>query len=130
ESEHPHGLPDAEFDALFTTDRPVIFAHHGYPSLIHRLTYRRTNHDNLHVRGYKEEGTVTTPFDMVMRNDLDRFHLVMDVTDRVPGLAGRAGNVRAEMVERRSEARAWTRREGEDQPEISDWTWGGRGPAS
>ena len=86
ESEHPHGLSDAEFDALFTTDRPVIFAYHGYPWLIHRLTYRRTNHHNLHVRGYKEEGTTTTPFDMVMLNDLDRFHLVMDVIDRVPGL--------------------------------------------
>ena len=86
ETEHPHGLPDREFDALFTADRPVIFAYHGYPWLIHRLTYRRTNHANLHVRGYKEEGTTTTPFDMVMLNDLDRFHLVMDVIDRVPGL--------------------------------------------
>ena len=93
ESEHPHGLSDAEFDALFTTDRPVVFAYHGYPWLIHRLTYRRTNHDNLHVRGYKEEGTTTTPFDMVMLNDLDRFHLVMDVIDRVPGL-GRARGAR------------------------------------
>ncbi len=87
DSEHPHGLSDPDFDALFTADRPIVFAYHGYPWLIHRLTYRRTNHDNLHVRGYKEEGTVTTPFDMVMRNDLDRFHLVMDVIDRVPGLA-------------------------------------------
>ena len=87
DTEHPHGLSDVEFDALFTTDRPVIFAYHGYPWLIHRLTYRRTNHDNIHVRGYKEEGTTTTPFDMVMLNDLDRFHLVMDVIDRVPGLA-------------------------------------------
>ena len=93
ETEHPHGLSDGEFDALFTTDRPVIFAYHGYPWLIHRLTYRRTNHANLHVRGYKEEGTTTTPFDMVMLNDLDRFHLVMDVIDRVPGL-GRAGRPR------------------------------------
>ena len=90
ESEHPHGLSDSEFDALFTTSRPVIFAYHGYPWLIHRLTYRRTNHPNIHVRGYKEEGTTTTPFDMVMLNDLDRFHLVMDVIDRVPGLAERA----------------------------------------
>ena len=89
ESEHPHGLPDSEFDSLFTPDRPIVFAYHGYPWLIHRLTYRRTNHDNLHVRGYKEEGTTTTPFDMVMLNDLDRFHLVIDVIDRVPGL-GRA----------------------------------------
>ncbi len=86
ETEHPHGLSDAEFDVLFTDDRPVIFAYHGYPWLIHRLTYRRNNHANLHVRGYKEEGTTTTPFDMVMLNDLDRFHLVMDVIDRVPGL--------------------------------------------
>ena len=90
DSEHPHGMPDAEFDALFTTDRPVIFAYHGYPWLIHRLTYRRANHANLHVRGYKEEGTTTTPFDMVMLNDMDRFHLVMDVIDRVPGLGVRA----------------------------------------
>ena len=91
ESEHPHGLSDAEFDALFTTDKPIVFAYHGYPWLIHRLTYRRTNHANLHVRGYKEEGTTTTPFDMVMLNDLDRFHLVIDVIDRVPGLGPRAG---------------------------------------
>ena len=93
ETEHPHGMSDAEFDALFTTDRPVIFAYHGYPWLIHRLTYRRAGHDNIHVRGYKEEGTTTTPFDMVVMNDMDRFHLVMDVIDRVPGLAaaGRAG---------------------------------------
>ena len=91
ESEHPHGLSDREFDALFTTSRPVIFAYHGYPWLIHRLTYRRANHDNLHVRGYKEEGTTTTPFDMVMLNDLDRFHLVIDVIDRVPGLAHERG---------------------------------------
>ncbi|HET9345739.1 MAG TPA: phosphoketolase family protein [Candidatus Limnocylindrales bacterium] len=122
-SEHPHGMTDAEFDALFTTSRPIIFAYHGYPWLIHRLTYRRTNHANLHVRGYKEEGTTTTPFDMVMLNDLDRFHLVMDVIDRVPGLASRAGHVRQLMVDRRLEARAYTRREGEDLPEIRDWTW-------
>ena len=90
ETEHPHGLSDREFDSLFTTDKPIIFAYHGYPWLIHRLTYRRTNHANLHVRGYKEEGTTTTPFDMVMLNDLDRFHLVIDVIDRVPGLGPRA----------------------------------------
>ena len=100
-TEHPHGLSDREFDALFTTDRPIIFAYHGYPWLIHRLTYRRTNHANLHVRGYKEEGTVTTPFDMVMRNDLDRFHLVMDVIDRVPGLGSRAAALRQQMVDER-----------------------------
>ncbi len=122
-SEHPHGMSDAEFDAIFTTDRPVVFAYHGYPWLIHRLTYRRTNHRNLHVRGYKEEGTTTTPFDMVMLNDLDRYHLVMDVIDRVPGLAGRAGHLRQLMSDRRLEARAHTRREGEDPPEIRDWSW-------
>jgi xylulose-5-phosphate/fructose-6-phosphate phosphoketolase len=123
EREHPHGLSDSEFDALFTTDRPLIFAYHGYPWLIHRLTYRRKNHGNLHVRGYKEEGTVTTPFDMVMLNDLDRFHLVIDVIDRVPGLSARAGHVRQLMVDRRLQARAHTRAEGEDPPEIRDWTW-------
>jgi xylulose-5-phosphate/fructose-6-phosphate phosphoketolase len=122
-SEHPHGLPDVEFDSLFTTDRPIVFAYHGYPWLIHRLTYRRRNHGNLHVRGYKEEGTTTTPFDMVMLNDLDRFHLVMDVIDRVPGLGPRAAHVRQLMVDRRLEARAYTRRAGEDAPEIRDWTW-------
>jgi xylulose-5-phosphate/fructose-6-phosphate phosphoketolase len=122
-TEHPHGMTDAEFDALFTTDRPVIFAYHGYPWLIHRLTYRRTNHANLHVRGYKEEGTTTTPFDMVMLNDLDRFHLVMDVIDRVPQLADRAGHVRQAMVDARARARAWTREHGEDMPEVRDWTW-------
>ena len=123
ESEHPHGLSDAEFDSLFTTDRPVVFAYHGYPWLIHRLTYRRTNHGNLHVRGYKEEGTTTTPFDMVMLNDLDRFHLVTDVVDRVPGLVDAAGRLRQEMVDARLRARAWTREHGEDDPSIRDWTW-------
>ena len=123
ESEHPHGMSDAEFDALFTTATPVIFAYHGYPSLIHRLTYRRQGHDNLHVRGYKEEGTTTTPFDMVMLNDLDRFHLVMDVIDRVPGLASTAGHVRQLMVDKRISARAYTREQGEDAPEITSWTW-------
>jgi xylulose-5-phosphate/fructose-6-phosphate phosphoketolase len=121
--EHSHGLPDAEFDALFTVDKPVIFAYHGYPWLIHRLTYRRTNHENMHVRGYKEEGTTTTPFDMVMLNDLDRFHLVMDVIDRVPGLARKAAHIRQEMEDRRFAARAWTREHGEDAPEIREWTW-------
>jgi xylulose-5-phosphate/fructose-6-phosphate phosphoketolase len=123
ESEHPHGLPDAEFDALFTTNCPVVFAYHGYPWLIHRLTYRRTNHGNLHVRGYKEEGTTTTPFDMVMLNDLDRFHLVVDVIDRVPGLADRAAHLRQDMEDRRLRARAYTREHGEDDPEIRDWVW-------
>jgi xylulose-5-phosphate/fructose-6-phosphate phosphoketolase len=122
-TEHPHGLSDSEFDALFTTNRPVVFAYHGYPWLIHRLTYRRANHGNLHVRGYKEEGTTTTPFDMVMLNDLDRFHLVIDVIDRVLGLADRAGHLRQDMEDRRLRARAWTREHGEDEPEIRDWTW-------
>ena len=122
-SEHPHGLSDSEFDSLFTTSRPIVFAYHGYPWLIHRLTYRRTNHANLHVRGYKEEGTTTTPFDMVMLNDLDRFHLVMDVIDRVPGLGPKAGHVRQLMVDERIRARAYTRVAGEDAPELADWTW-------
>jgi xylulose-5-phosphate/fructose-6-phosphate phosphoketolase len=123
DTEHPHGLSDAEFDSLFTTSRPIVFAYHGYPWLIHRLAYRRRNHDNLHVRGYKEEGTTTTPFDMVMLNDLDRFHLVIDVVDRVPGLADRAAHLRQHMVERRLEARAYTREHGDDDPEIRDWVW-------
>ncbi|HEX2427423.1 MAG TPA: phosphoketolase family protein [Gaiellaceae bacterium] len=123
ESEHPHGLSDAEFDSLFTKDRPIVFAYHGYPWLIHRLTYRRTNHNNLHVRGYKEEGTTTTPFDMAMLNDLDRCHLVIDVIDRVPGVAAHAAHLRQEMVDRRLQARAYTRAHGEDDPEIRDWTW-------
>ncbi|HJS96332.1 MAG TPA: phosphoketolase family protein [Solirubrobacteraceae bacterium] len=123
ESEHPHGMPDSEFDALFTAGRPVIFAYHGYPWLIHRLTYRRANHHNLHVRGYIEEGTTTTPFDMVMLNDLDRFHLVMDVIDRVPGLGERAAHLRQEMVDERLRHRAYTREVGEDSPDVRDWTW-------
>jgi xylulose-5-phosphate/fructose-6-phosphate phosphoketolase len=123
ESEHPHGMSDAEFDALFTATRPVIFAYHGYPWLIHRLTYRRNGHHNLHVRGYKEEGTTTTPFDMVMLNDLDRFHLVIDVIDRVPGLAERAGHIRQLMADKRIEARAYTREFGEDAPDVANWTW-------
>jgi xylulose-5-phosphate/fructose-6-phosphate phosphoketolase len=123
ETEHPHGLSGREFDALFTTDRPVIFAYHGYPWLIHRLTYRRTNHGNLHVRGYKEEGTVTTPFDMVMRNDLDRFHLAMDVIDRVPGLGTHAASLRQHLEDERLRARAYAREHGEDPPEIRDWRW-------
>jgi xylulose-5-phosphate/fructose-6-phosphate phosphoketolase len=122
-SEHPHGLPDAEFDAIFTSDKPIIFAYHGYPWLIHRLTYRRTNHDNLHVRGYKEEGTTTTPFDMVVMNDMDRFKLVMDVIDRVPGLATRAAVVRQQMADKRSSHHRYVREHGEDMPEVRDWTW-------
>ncbi|OBF53020.1 phosphoketolase [Mycobacterium sp. 852002-53434_SCH5985345] len=123
DSEHPHGLPDKEFDALFTRDKPVIFAYHGYPWLIHRLTYRRTNHPHIHVRGFKERGTTTTPFDMVMLNDLDRFHLVMDVIDRVDGLASRAAELRQRMVDARLAARIYTREHGEDDPRIAGWTW-------
>jgi xylulose-5-phosphate/fructose-6-phosphate phosphoketolase len=126
ESEHPHGMSDSEFDALFTQSRPVIFAYHGYPWLIHRLTYRRTNHDNIHVRGYKEEGTTTTPFDMVMLNDLDRFHLVTDVIDRVSGLAQRCAHLRQEMVDERLRHRAYTREYGDDSPDVRDWTWPGQ----
>jgi xylulose-5-phosphate/fructose-6-phosphate phosphoketolase len=123
DTEHPHGLSDREFDTLFTRDRPVVFAYHGYPWLIHRLTYRRFNHANIHVRGYKEEGTTTTPFDMVMLNDLDRFHLVMDVIDRVPSLGSSAADVRQLMVDQRLTARTWTREHGEDHPDVTSWTW-------
>jgi xylulose-5-phosphate/fructose-6-phosphate phosphoketolase len=120
---HPHGLSDEEFDELFTTSRPTIFAYHGYPWLIHRLTYRRANHHNIHVRGYQEEGTTTTPFDMVMLNDLDRFHLVMDVIDRVPGLGERYAPLRQEMADERLRHRAYTREHGEDSPDVRNWTW-------
>jgi xylulose-5-phosphate/fructose-6-phosphate phosphoketolase len=123
ESEHPHGLSDREFDAMFTADKPIIFAYHGYPWLIHRLTYRRNGHDNLHARGYKEMGTTTTPFDMVMLNDLDRYHLVIDVIDRVPGLGARAGVLRQEMQDARLRARQYTRDHGEDIPEVTEWVW-------
>jgi xylulose-5-phosphate/fructose-6-phosphate phosphoketolase len=122
-SEHPHGMSNPEFDALFPPGRPAIFAYHGYPWLIHRLIYRRHGHDGFHVRGYKENGTTTTPFDMVMLNDLDRFHLVMDVIDRVPGLTASAGRLRQLMVDKRITARAYTREYGEDAPEIRDWKW-------
>ena len=125
EGEHPHGLSDREYDSVFTTDRPVIFAYHGYPWLIHRLTYRRTGHPHLHVRGYKEEGTTTTPFDMVMLNDMDRYHLVIDVLDRVPGLAARYAGFRQRMQDARVEARTYTREHGEDIPAVAEWTWSG-----
>ncbi|MBB5631985.1 xylulose-5-phosphate/fructose-6-phosphate phosphoketolase [Cryobacterium mesophilum] len=125
EGEHPHGLGDREYDAIFTTDRPVVFAYHGYPWLIHRLTYRRTGHENLHVRGYIEEGTTTTPFDMVMLNDLDRYHLVMDVIDRVPGLGATEANLRQDMQDARLRAREYTREHGEDIPEVAEWAWSG-----
>lgn len=123
--EHPHGMPDAEYDAVFTRDRPVIFAYHGYPWLVHRLAYRRAGHAHLHVRGYKEEGTTTTPFDMVVRNDLDRYRLVMDVLDRVPGLGVRAVAVRQAMSDARTRHHAWIREHGTDMPEVADWAWEG-----
>jgi xylulose-5-phosphate/fructose-6-phosphate phosphoketolase len=122
-SEHPHGLPDRDFDAIFTTDKPIVFAFHGYPWLIHRLTYRRTNHDNMHVRGYKEEGTTTTPFDMTVLNDLDRFHLAGDVIDRVPKLAGVAGHEKQWLRNRLIEHKLYISRYGDDMPEIRDWHW-------
>jgi xylulose-5-phosphate/fructose-6-phosphate phosphoketolase len=121
--EHPHGLSDRDFDMIFTTDRPIIFAYHGYPWLIHRLTYRRTNHRNLHVRGYKEEGTTTTPFDMVVLNALDRFHLVMDVADRVPALGGKAEHLKQRMRDKRVDHKQYIVEHGEDMPEIREWTW-------
>ncbi len=136
EKEHPHGLSDRDFDTLFTTDKPIIFAYHGYPWLIHRLTYRRNGHRNLHVRGYKEEGTTTTPFDMVMLNDLDRFHLVMDVIDRVPSLGSRYANLRQYMADARTSARQYSREHGEDVPSVANWQWSdeaddhGRGSAT
>jgi xylulose-5-phosphate/fructose-6-phosphate phosphoketolase len=123
EGAHPHGLSDPEYDTIFPPDVPVIFNYHGYPWLIHRLAYRRANHPHLHVRGYKEEGTTTTPFDMLMLNDLDRYHVVMDVIDRVPGLGATAAGVRQAMLDRRMAARAWTRAHGEDIPEVTDWLW-------
>ena len=123
QGEHPHGMSAFEYDGLFTTDKPVIFAYHGYPWLIHRLAYRRTGHQNLHVRGYKEAGTTTTPFDMVVRNDLDRYRLVMDVIDRVPGLAVRATAVRQLMADARTRHHAWIREHGTDLPEVAEWSW-------
>lgn len=128
DTEHPHGLTDPEFDALFTNDKPIVFAYHGYPWLIHRLTYRRNGHRHLHVRGFKERGTTTTPFDMVMLNDLDRYHLVMDVIDRVDGLAERAAGLRQKMIDARLSARRYTREHGEDDPEIAGWTWSPKVP--
>jgi len=124
-TEHPHGLNDADFDAIFTADKPIVFAFHGYPWLIHRLTYRRTNHDNMHVRGYKEEGTTTTPFDMTVMNDLDRFHLAGDVLDRVPRLRGAAGHLKQLLRNRLIEHKLYISRRGDDMPEIRDWQWPG-----
>ena len=125
ETEHPHGLSDRDFDTIFTTDKPIVFAYHGYPWLIHRLTYRRSNHRNLHVRGYKEEGTTSTPFDMVVMNDLDRFHLVADVIDRVPKLGPMAAYAKQAIRDKRIEHKHYIAEHGEDMPEIRDWTWGG-----
>jgi xylulose-5-phosphate/fructose-6-phosphate phosphoketolase len=123
ETEHPHGLNDKDFDSIFTPDKPVIFAYHGYPWLIHRLIYRRTNHKNFHVRGYKEEGTTTTPFDMVVRNDMDRFHLVMDVIDRVPGLQYIGAHVKQMLRDKLVEHVHYISQYGDDMPEIRDWKW-------
>ena len=122
-TEHPHGLRDVDFDQLFTTDKPIIFAYHGYPWLIHRLTYRRTNHRNLHVRGYKEEGTITTPFDMAVLNDLDRFHLAADAVDRLPQLGSRAAYVKQMLADRLTEHRMYIRKHGQDMPSVRDWRW-------
>jgi xylulose-5-phosphate/fructose-6-phosphate phosphoketolase len=122
-SEHPHGLSDADFDALFTRDKPVIFAYHGYPWMIHRLTYRRTNHDNIHVRGYKEEGTITTPFDMTVLNDLDRFHLVMDTIDRLPQTASAGNYLKQKLQDKLIEHKQYIDRYGQDMPEIRNWRW-------
>jgi len=121
--QHPHGLSDREFDTLFTTDKPVIFAYHGYPSLIHRLTYRRTNHANLHVHGYKEEGTTTTPFDMAVRNEIDRYHLVADVFTRVPKLSAIAAHAKQAIRDKLIEHTRYIAARGDDLPEIRDWTW-------
>ena len=129
-SEHPHGINDSDFDAIFTTDKPVIFAYHGYPYLIHRLTYRRTNHDNFHVRGFKENGTTTTPFDMVVMNDLDRFHLAGDVVDRVPSLGAKAAYFKQFLRDKLLEHHQYTRQYGEDLPEVREWTWTGGGNAA
>jgi len=128
-TEHPHGLSDHDFDTLFTKDKPVVFAFHGYPWLIHRLTYRRANHDNLHVRGYKEEGTTTTPFDMCVLNQIDRFHLVQDVIDRLPQLGSRAAYTKQAIRNALIEHRQYINERGEDHPFVLSWRWGEKGPA-
>jgi xylulose-5-phosphate/fructose-6-phosphate phosphoketolase len=124
-SEHPHGMTDYDFDSMFTRDKPVIFAFHAYPWLIHRLTYRRHNHDNLHVRGYKEEGTITTAFDMTVLNDLDRFHLVIDAIDRVPQVGSEGAYLKQQLNDKLIEHRQYINRYGEDMPEIRNWLWPG-----
>ena len=123
QNEHPHALSDEDFDALFTTNKPVIFAYHGYPTLIHRLTYRRTNHRNFHVHGYKEEGTITTPFNLVVMNDLDRFHLVADVIDRLPQLGPHAPDVKEAFRDKLIEHKHYIEEYGQDMPEIRNWRW-------
>ena len=127
---HPHGLPDDAFAALFTRDRPVIFAYHGYPQLIHRLTYTRPNHDNIHVHGYREEGTTTTPFDMVVLNELDRFHLAIAAIDRLPQLGAEGDRVRRLFQGRLAEHGDYIRQHGTDMPDVADWSWPGRGTAA
>ena len=127
--EHPHGLSDRDFDTLFTTDRPVIFNFHGYPWLIHRLTYRRRNHANIHVRGYKEKGNINTPLELAMNNQIDRFNLVIDVIDRVPGLGSRAAHVKERMKDEILANRAYAHEHGMDSPTVTDWRWGGGAPA-
>ena len=122
-SEHPHGLSDRDFDSIFTNDKPVVFAFHGYPWLIHRLTYRRTNHANMHVRGYKEEGTTTTPFDMTVRNELDRYHLAIDVIDRVPRLHDIAAHQKQAFRNKLVEHKLYIDKYGDDMPEIKNWQW-------
>jgi xylulose-5-phosphate/fructose-6-phosphate phosphoketolase len=124
QTEHPHGLSDFDFDTLFTRDKPVIFAFHAYPWLIHRLTYRRTNHGNIHVRGYKEEGTITTPFDMTVLNDLDRFHLVIDAIDRVPQIGEKGVYLKQQLKDKLIEHKQYIDQYGQDLPEIRDWKWG------
>ncbi|MGO1258908.1 MAG: phosphoketolase, partial [Brachybacterium sp.] len=127
DTEHPHGLSQRDFDGYFGQDIPVVFAYHGYPWLIHRLAYRHDRTSRIHVRGYKEEGTTTTPFDMLMLNDADRYHLVMDVIDRVEGLSIRYAGLRQQMVDSRLRARAYAYEHGEDAPDIAQWQWGDGG---